>query len=180
MTAKTPFEYLATLSLDIKKTNPSLPSQEAVQANWSGIGFSILGQRLIAPLGEVVEMLTMPEVTRLPGVQPWVMGVSNVRGRLLPMFDLEAFFGGSLSANKLRHRVLVLEMGELYAGLVVSDVYGMYHFSEEVNLDAGNVEDAEHLTPYSQGSYEHGGVDWLTFSPFTLVRDPRFFNAANS
>ena len=48
---------------------------------------------MIAPMGNVVEMLPVPEATPLPGVQPWVAGLANVRGRLLPLFDLEVFFG---------------------------------------------------------------------------------------
>lgn len=172
-----PFEYLAQLAAAIRKYEPALPAQEDIKSNWSGIGFKILGQRMIAPLGEVVEMLEVPNVTKLPGVQPWVLGLANFRGRLLPLFDLEAFFDGALGANKGRHRVLVLEMGELYAGLIVSEVYGMQYFPE----DLGTVELPEqvsHLAPYSKGAYEQDGLTWMTFSPYNLVRDPRFFNAA--
>ena len=114
MPAIEPFEYLAQLAAKIKKASPELPDQEEIITSWSGIGFSVLQHRLIAPMGEVVEMLTVPDITKLPGVQSWVMGLANVRGRLIPLFDLEAFFGGKLSSNRVSHRVLVLEMGELY------------------------------------------------------------------
>ena len=128
-------------------------------------------------MGEVVEMLTVPAATKLPGVQPWVIGLANVRGRLVPLFDLEAFFGGKLSSNRVRHRVLVLEMGELYAGLIVSDVFGMQHFPQD--LEPIELSDSvQKLSPYSKGAYELNDLVWTTFSPFHLVRDPRFFNAA--
>lgn len=177
MAVRNPFEYLLGLSEKIKPCEPSLPSREEIVRSWAGIGFKILGQRMIAPLGEVVEMLPVPPATKLPGVQSWVIGLANVRGRLLPLFDLEQFFGGELSPTRNRHRVLVLEMGELYAGLVVSEAYGMQYFPE----DLGTVELPEavqHLSPYSKGAYEQHGLSWTAFSPFNLVRDPRFFNAA--
>lgn len=177
MSESEPFVYLARLAEAIRKTEPSLPAQEDIKSSWSGIGFKVLGHRMVAPLGEVVEMLEVPSTTKLPGVQPWVLGLANFRGRLLPLFDLEAFFGSSLIPNRNRHRVLVLEMGELYAGLVVSEVYGMQHFPED--LEAVEAPEAvAHLAAYSKGAYSLDGLIWMTFSPYNLVRDPRFFNAA--
>jgi twitching motility protein PilI len=172
-----PFDYLLKLTATITPYEPSLPSQEDIARTWAGIGFKILGQRMVAPLGEVVEMLPVPAATRLPGVRDWVIGLANVRGRLLPLFDLEEFFGGELSANRSKHRVLVLEMGELYAGLVVSEVYGMQYFPTDLEKVA-LPDPVQLLEPYSNGAYEQHGLTWVTFSPFNLVRDPRFFNAA--
>ena len=177
MSVVDPFDLLVQLSEAIKEINPKLPQQQESQSRWSGIGFSLLGQRLIAPLGEVVELLPVPNATRLPGVQPWILGLANVRGRLLPLFDLEIFFGGEPSAHRMRRRVLVLEMGDLFAGLVVNEAYGMQHFPE--GIEASEIpEAANHLSAYSQGAYEQDGLTWMTFSPYNLVRDPRFFNAA--
>lgn len=172
-----PFDFLVQLAAQIRTVDPQLPAEDEIKTSWSGIGFNVLGQRMVAPLGEVVEMLPTPNTTRLPGVQSWVIGLANVRGRLLPLFDLEAYLGGKLSSNRARHRVLVLEMGELYAGLVVSEAYGMQHFPE--GLEACELPDAiTHLAPYAKGAYEYNGTVWTTFSPYSLVRDPRFFNAA--
>ena len=175
--SESPFEFLFNLAEKVRKAAPELPAQEEIKSSWSGIGFTMLEQRMVAPLGEVVEMLPVPEVTRLPGVQPWVIGLANVRGRLIPIFDLEDFFGGKLSTNKVRHRILVLEMGELSAGLVVSEVSGLKHFDDDA-LEHELPEKVQHLAPYSNGAFEQNDLIWMTFSPFNLVRDPRFFNAA--
>jgi twitching motility protein PilI len=177
MSSSAPFDYLLELSEQIRPFEPSLPSKEDIKTSWAGIGFKILGQRMIAPLGEVVEMLPVPPATRLPGVQSWVIGLANVRGRLLPLFDLEEFFGGQLGSNRNKHRVLVLEMGELFAGLVVSEVYGMQYFPDDLAPTA-LPESLQHLAAYSKGAYELNALLWMSFSPFNLVRDPRFFNAA--
>jgi twitching motility protein PilI len=177
MSATEPFDYLAELALSYKQANPELPAQETVQNTWSGIGFSLAGQRMLAPLGDVIEMMPVPETTKLPGVQDWVMGLANVRGRLLPLFDLEAFFGGKLGGNKLRQRVLVIEMGDLYAGLVVNEVYGMQVMPEDSGLEQ-LPETLGHLSPYSTGAFDREGLIWVAFSPQNLVRDPRFFDAS--
>lgn len=177
MPASEPFEYLAQLADRVRELKPALPSREEIKTSWSGIGFSLLQQRMIAPLGELAEMLPVPAATKLPGVQPWVVGLANFRGRLIPLFDLELFFGGRLSPNRSRHRVLVLEMGELYAGLVVSEVFGMQHFPQDLAVSE-LPESAQKLAPYSSGAYKLNDLVWTTFSPFSLVRDPRFFNAS--
>jgi twitching motility protein PilI len=124
-------------------------------------------------------MMPVPDTTKLPGVQSWVVGLSNVRGRLLPLFDLEAFFGGKLSTNRHKQRVLVVEMGDLYAGLIVNEVYGMQAMPDDAEAEEVP-EKVAHLTPYISGVFEKDGLTWVAFSPIHLIRDPRFFNASTS
>lgn len=33
----------------------------------------------------------MPPVTPVPGAQPWLLGVGNLRGNLFPVIDLKQF-----------------------------------------------------------------------------------------
>lgn len=171
------FTSLLDIAGIVKSKSPVLPTNETLSASWAGIGFSLLQQRMIAPLSEIVEMLPVPEATRLPGVSHWVVGVANFRGRLLPLFDLDIFFSGKSKINQKKRRVLVLELGDLYTGLIVNEVYGMQYLANDIAL----TETPEHLKkfdPYSKGSLHQDGIDWLTFSPFELVKDPNFFDAA--
>jgi len=176
-TSSEPFNVLTDLARRSRAAARGLPAQVNITPHWSGIGFNLLGMRMVAPMGEVVEMLKTPSYTRLPGVHSWVAGVANVRGRLLPLFDLEAFFGGVLSGARMRHRVLALEMGELFSGLLVNEVYGMQHFPIDT-FTHGVPSRAQALSPYLAGSYVQTDMTWIVFSPFKLARDPRFFNAA--
>lgn len=177
MTAKTPFTVLAEYASRSRQSAKGLPAQANVKRYWSGVGFSLLGQRMVAPLGEVVEILKVPDYTRMPAVQPWVLGVSNVRGRLLPLFDLKAFFGGQATQNRSRRRVMVLEMGELYSGLIVDEVFGMQHFPVD-QFTESVPQVMQEFKHYTAGSYVQMDVNWVVFSPYLLARDPRFFNAA--
>lgn len=174
-----PLEPFAAL-LDIAERSISnaqaLPGQVDIKPFWSGIGFTLAGHRFVAPMAEVGEIMTPPPATRLPGVQSWVRGVCNVRGRLLPLIDLEHFFGGTLGERKLR-RVLVLEVGELYSGLVVSEVFGMQHLPVDCFSDVVP-EPLGALKPFLAGSYSHDGVTWAVFSPYKLARNAEFFNAS--
>ena len=172
-----PFAALLDLAQRSVQHAHGLPAQIDIKPHWTGIGFSLGGQRLVAPMAEVAEILSVPSSTRLPGVKPWVRGVANVRGRLLPLIDLESFFGGTLSGNRKRQRVLALEHGDLYSGLIVSEVHGMQHFP----VDSFHNEIPEELAPmrlFLAGAYRSRELDWTVFSPFRLARDARFFNAA--
>lgn len=173
-----PFAALLDLAERSVNSAKGLPAQADIKPHWSGIGFMLAGHRFVAPMGEVSEILAEPPSTRLPGVQSWVRGVANVRGRLLPLIDLEGFFGGSLGGRKSR-RVLAMELGELYSGLIINEVFGMQHipvdcFSDEVP------EGVEALKPFLAGSYHHNDVTWSVFSPFKLAQNAEFFNAAAS
>ncbi len=177
MNENTAFDYLVATARQAKLRNPSLPTKERIQNKWSAIGFSLFKKRMIAPLGEICEMLEVPKATRLPGVQPWVIGIANFRGRLLPLFDLEIFFAQKTKVEQKKRRVLVIELGDLYAGIIVNEVYGMLHFPDDTECRQ-LPDDLMKIAPYSKGCVEQESIDWALLSPHTLVKDPRFFNAA--
>lgn len=171
------FAVLLDIAERSAKAARGLPAQVDIKPHWSGIGFSLGGHRLVAPMGEVAEILVQPSSTRLPGVKSWVKGVSNVRGRLLPLIDLESFFGGSLAGGRKHHRVLALELGDLFSGLIVNEVYGMQHFPVDCFTDE-IPESLQPLGPYLAGAYYHNDEVWTVFSPFRLAQSNEFFNAA--
>ncbi len=178
------FTALLDLAQRSRQAAKGLPAQTKVVPHWSGIGFQLMNHYMVAPMGEFSELLEFPSFTKLPGVQPWVLGVANVRGRLLPLFDMGAFFGSRLEGQRKKHRVLVLETENLYSGLVVDTALGMQHFPVETYTNqVENVEDS--LRPYIKGSYaqSRSGITvpeqrWFVFSPALLAEDPLFVNAA--
>lgn len=173
------FTALLNLAESSRVTARGLPAQADIRPLWSGIGFSLLGSYFVVPIGEVSEMLQVPHYTHLPGVQPWVRGVANVRGRLLPLFDLGVFFGDRLTSNRKHRRILILETETLYSGLIVDRVFGMQHFPmDEYNKQAGEVPD--NIMPFVTGSYPSTDQQWSMFRPSLLAEDPRFINAAKN
>ena len=156
----------------------ALPAQVNAAPRWSGIGFSLLGHRFVASLGHVAEMLEVPPFTRLPGVQPWTLGLANVRGRLLPLFDMAMFLGGRLNTSRKQHRILVVDEDKMFCGLIVDQAFGMQHFTSEVYTPT--VADApEQVAAIIDGAYTDGtGNQWAVMDIPALLRDPRFANAA--
>ena len=168
----TAFELLLDIDRRCRLLVADQPPQDNRLQQWSGIGFRIAGQWFVAPMGEVAEVLHEPRCTLLPGVQAWVKGVANLRGRLLPVMDLGGFLGHALSKARKQRRVLVVEYNDLFVGLLVDEVVGMQHFAQDalwVNTAPG--------APFIQGQFD-GDPPWQVFSPFALAQAPGFMDVA--
>lgn len=178
MSEQVAFQTLANLAALSRRSAKGLPAQVDNVQKWSGIGFALLGHRFVTPMGQVTELMEVPQSTRLPGVQSWVIGLSNVRGRLLPLFDLPHFFNGHMSGQRKSHRVLVLETDVLYSGIVVDSAFGMQHFNADTFGDYQGDLPGE-VEPYVEGAYrDSSGEQWSVFNFARLAEDARFINAA--
>lgn len=174
---QTPYLALVDIANRAKAQAVGLPGRQEVKPYWTGIGFSLLGHRFVASMDEVVELLEVPQYTFIPGAQPWVRGVANVRGRLLPLFDLAAFFGGNLSGPRQQRRVLVLEYEKIYAGLIVDELHGMQHLALEYARRApGDL--LEPFAPMVNGQFQLQQDRWLVFDMQALIGDFQFIDAA--
>ena len=175
--SRTAFELLLDIDRLCRARAADLPSQPARQQTWSGIGFRIGQGCYVAPLGEVSEVLPELRLALVPGVKPWVKGVANLRGRLLPVMDLCGFFGYESSALRRQRRVLVVEHHEVFAGLMVDEVLGMQHFVQ-ASLASSPLQPPEPgMAPFIHGCFERE-QPWWVFSPFTLVQSPGFLEVA--
>lgn len=172
-----PFQLLLETASRARSGAESAETRLRIQPHWTGVGFSLLGCRLVASMGEVTEILTIPPLTRLPRVQAWVRGVANVRGRLMPVIGLTEWFGERASPNWRSHRALVVETGDVYCGLIVDEVYGLKHLAADARGAApANLPAA--LAPFVDGGFSSGDGDWGVFEAARLVTDPRFLDAA--
>ncbi len=174
------YHALRTLAQKSLLAAQQLPAQVDARPQWSGVGFSLLGMNFVVSMGELNEMLEVPTFTKLPGVQPWVKGVANVRGRLLPVFDLAAYFGGSLIGAKKQQRLLVIDREKIYAGLWVDQVFGMQYFLADTRRDNFPQALPESLEDFVDGYFEHDGLTWSVFHPLRLMEKSQFLDVASN
>ncbi|WP_077046042.1 chemotaxis protein CheW [Pseudomonas sp. KK4] len=176
----TAFELLLQIDQRCRLLAADLPSQPTRQDNWSGIGFRLGDHWYVAPMGEVSEVLHEPRFTQVPGVKPWVKGVANLRGRLLPIMDLGGCFSGKesgheQSATRRQRRVLVVEHQEVFAGLLVDEVFGLQHFAQDT-LEPGDTLNGP-MAAFITGRFQREQT-WQVFSPFALATSQGFMNIA--
>lgn len=172
------FALLQSLEQRGRDHRAELPAQAEVRREWVGVGFRLGGRRLLAPLDEVAEILTCPPLVRVPNTKPWVKGVANVRGTLLPVMDLSGYLGRRLAAVTRLSRVIVVQHEGVSAGLLVDEVLGMRHFFEEERVSiSADVDDA--LADYISGAFVREDEEWLVMSMRALAVHPQFLKVAS-
>jgi twitching motility protein PilI len=173
-----PIILLQELELRCRNNAPGLPQQEEAEAEWGGIGFSLGELKLLAPLGEVTEILSFPTLSRVPGVKPWLLGVANIRGNLLPVMDLAGYLSGTNTVLNKKSRVLVMNYQGVYSGLLVDDVMGLRRFEEEDLTTELPQAMSSLYAPYLDRAYHKGQEHWVVMSMHKLADNPAFLQAA--
>ena len=154
-----------------------LPHKQETGSEWSGIAFRVANTRLVVPLGEVLEILEFPELTLVPMTRPWVRGMANIRGSLLPVIDLNGYLSGAETKSTNRTRVLVIDYNDVFTGLVVDEVLGIKHFMNDEFVSNEAIVD-EVLGPYTQTGFQSGEQYWGLFSLHALAEMPQFLQVA--
>lgn len=172
MSDQSAYSFLVELERLAKANAAGLPKGESNRDEWIGVGFRVDDLACVASMGEVTEILPPPETVRVPRVQPWVIGLANVRGSLLPVFDLEGFLLGRNLSRRPTLRVLVIDDGDLRAGLLVTEVLGMKRFRRS-ERDESDVSGAA-AEPYLSGVFKAAGQTWNVFSMSKLARSEQF------
>jgi len=172
----TPVRLLMDLERRSRKQAAELPQKLEIMEMWNGIAFRVGDLQLIAPMDEVVEILDIPSLTRVPNSKPWVLGVANVRGNLLPIMDMSGFLFGKGTRLHKRSRLLVVNHESISSGLLVDEVYGMRHFEKEYWSKKLPKHDPV-VTPFVDRCYKTEEQTWLVFSMHKLAASPSFHQA---
>src|SRR5262245_23538951 len=110
---------------------PPAPEQDAdaEQTAHSRLGMQLGEEYWLLDLTDVAEVIPIPELLRVPLTKPWYAGVANIRGNLISVIDLAAFFGGTAVVHDDKARlVLVGEKHRINSGLIFSRVVGLRQF----------------------------------------------------
>jgi twitching motility protein PilI len=142
-----------------------------------GIAFRVERTVLLTPRDDVREVMRVPPVTRVPGARPWVRGLANVRGQLLPLTDLRQWLRGTPAAPTRSARVLAVDHRRIPAGLIVDEVFGFRRFRESERRAATTTPFAG-IDELVTGSFVRDGETWPVLSLRRLVESQRFLNAA--
>lgn len=91
------------------------------------LSFSLAGEVYAVDLAGILETDRLPRITRVPGLPAWAIGVSNLRGTILPVVDLRRLLNLEESENPSEGRILVarLAAGDAPAALVVDRLEGV-------------------------------------------------------
>ena len=172
-----PFEVLAGFERRSLAHVVGLPEQLDAPGLWRGVGYRV-GPRLLASgFDEVVEILPLPQLTPVPGAQPWMLGVANIRGNLLPVVDLKQFLEGERTVLQEDQRVLIVRQPGGNVAVTIDELFGQRSFLEEQQSNHEVLAEGRY-SGFIDRAYKVGGHAWGVFSLDRLSRTPEFRQAA--
>jgi len=91
----------------------------------------ILGDiSLAVSITSALEIGRMPDVTPLPNLPGWILGISNVRGEIVSIVDPKGFFGWPLQKKIREPHFIIVHNNEMKIGLLVDRIEGMVSLDE--------------------------------------------------
>jgi twitching motility protein PilI len=171
--------YALLLALDAEARDNQLVSDAADEYRQTNsyLSFSVCSKGVLLPIGEIIELVSTPSIVEIPIMQPWMRGIANIRGSLLPLTDLEGFFCEKRQSLGANSRVLIIEKGSSRYGLLVPEVYGIKEIApeklREIQPDAGNP-----LSGFCTLHASSGGKEWYLLDFDSLIGDERFMEVA--
>lgn len=124
------------LSLKLDGRHSSLQNQY-VLLSLEKIFFSL-------PLSSALEIGRRPDITVLPNLPNWVLGISNVRGEIVSFINLKTFFGILSTGTKVGRRFLIIHNKDMKVGIIVDRIIGILSLDQiDADLQKNPYREAE-------------------------------------
>ena len=175
--SRTPFDILAEYERRSLAHAVALPAQEVAQDQWRGVGYRIGQRRLVSNFEDVVEIVPLPPITPVPGAQPWLLGIGNLRGNLFPVIDLKHFLEGEHTVPHDGQRVLIIRQAGGEVALTIDELYGQRGFSHGQEIEPGPLGDGRYAH-FVRRAFRVGEHEWGVLALSLLARTPEFRQAA--
>lgn len=98
-------------------------------------------------LRHVLEIISIQSITTVPSTPNYVKGITNLRGRIVPVIEVRMRFGLETKPYDDRTCIIVLNIDEMYVGLIVDEV------SEVVTVDEDMLSDLPEFGLVSSNKY---------------------------
>lgn len=98
--------------------------------------FFLAGEEYGLEILKVQEIIGLMAITPVPGTPPYLLGVINLRGKLIPVLDIRLKFGIEAQESRKENCIIVVEVQSHKVGVVVDSV------SEVLDIAPEDVEAA--------------------------------------
>ena len=98
------------------------------------VTFHLGKEEFAVPILQIQEINKIVEITRVPNSPPFVEGVINLRGKVIPIIDLRKRFNLPLTELGKLSRIVVVNIADKNLGLIVDSV------SEVLRLNTNSIE----------------------------------------
>ena len=112
--------------------------------------FELGSEHFGADIAKVESIIKIQPITQLPHAPSFVEGVTNLRGKVLPVIDLRKRFGLPAGEVDKNSRIIVVSVDKIEVGMIVDEV------SEVLTLPEGAVEAAPAIATTVDSSFIKG------------------------
>lgn len=102
------------------------------------IGFNLNNNEYMIPILKVREIITMPSITVLPQLPPYIKGISNLRGTVIPIVNLRCLLNSGNNGD-MEKTVIVVSAGKITFGIIVDGITGV------VKVDESDIEQSDQI-----------------------------------
>ena len=149
----TPFALLASLDREGRRVNREL--RRDLGTGWRGVLLRVGDFRFLVDMDSIAEVADPMPLTRVPLADTAVLGVGNLRGLVLPVFDMgQLLMGQPLPDDASGQRVVVAPQGQGMAGLRGSQGEGVRRCIPSQKRLEGSVPEA--VRPFITGGFDLG------------------------
>lgn len=100
----------------------------AIRQEMQAVGFYIGEDEYAIKISNVREIYPMTDIRNVPKAPPFVEGVINLRGVIVPIIDLRKRFDLLKNDNNLSSKILIVELNQNQIGLIVDNVSEVIRF----------------------------------------------------
>lgn len=86
------------------------------------IGLDIAGDEFMLPIEVMNEILMINELTFVPGAKPFIEGVLNLRGKIIPAINIRKMLGHETVAPTGGSRIIISRLDDTICGLIVDGI----------------------------------------------------------
>ncbi|GER94471.1 hypothetical protein A45J_2234 [hot springs metagenome] len=102
------------------------------------IGFIMNNNEYTIPILKVQEIINMPQLTKMPQAPYYIEGITNLRGRVIPVVNLKKLVGLN-GSDSIGEKVIVVTSGRITFGVLVDGITGV------VNIEESEIEPTENI-----------------------------------
>jgi len=125
--------------------------------------FRIADEEYGIEIMQVREIIRLDVITEVPGAPSYVSGIVNLRGNVLPVIDLRRRFGRKTGQHSEQNRILVVDIGDKKAGIIVDSV------SEVMCIPESSIEPAPQILNDSVSSRYVNGIGKMDEGKRTII-----------
>ncbi|MGE4318447.1 MAG: chemotaxis protein CheW [Deferribacterales bacterium] len=116
------------------KKQPSAEKEEAAAGikEKRFISFNILEQEYAVEIHRINEIIWMPEVTAIPGLPDYVLGIFSLRGKVIPLISLHRKFGRKDTALQESSRVIIVDVNGIMVAFSADRVNAVLSVEESL------------------------------------------------